>query len=531
MSEKQVLNTSITEIRNIRIQSLSDDSGYEGFIDDLVSNQEYTFTGDSGRHFIVFLGSANTLTTTIQIIKDSSASGGSTQIVGQYTLSPGEQKRFYADFDLITGDVLTVNVLASGDGAAQNIQLFEEALLSDDDVIDGSIDQYYVKLLDEDDISSTFVFFPDVNPGQVELVTSEFGPETRFFPNILLIRNDPLPISLLLKDEATGKITESPIAPKLRYYNLIQNSIKEVIVTDPGQGYDSIPTVTVSGGGGFGAELSANIVNGKVKSIDVVREGYGYDSPPVITISSPNEGFTAKAEAVLKDITEDDLTYTKTNGLINRYIPAVEAVFSSEEYVAFYVKNPSQGRYRNIYFWVNGGESINVKTPSKEFLFFESDLLNNDYVTDEYRNSGPEKTSLFGQVKIQHSVGLKNETVDVSSMEDRTFIDASKRLKLPDLSAEEYVPVYLKINSSFDPNLLINKDYSFMHLSYLGIFSNELDSYPGQVYSGTLNLPFNRVLPSIVMEFKTNYDRLLSLIDNNTEKLYENYPPFFSYYE
>ena len=72
--------------------------------------------------------------------------------------------------------------------------------------------------------------------------------------------------------------------------------ISEVQVTNPGAGYVTEPTVTISGDG-TGATAKAIIVNGKIQRIDVVNRGVDY-TRAIITITG-GSGFGAEAVAVI----------------------------------------------------------------------------------------------------------------------------------------------------------------------------------------------------------------------------------------
>jgi hypothetical protein len=52
-----------------------------------------------------------------------------------------------------------------------------------------------------------------------------------------------------------------------------------------GSGYSSPPTVTVSGGGGSGAAVTANLSGGTVTTYTITNAGSGYTSNPTITVS------------------------------------------------------------------------------------------------------------------------------------------------------------------------------------------------------------------------------------------------------
>jgi len=72
--------------------------------------------------------------------------------------------------------------------------------------------------------------------------------------------------------------------------------ISEIQVANPGTGYTTTPTVSISGDG-TGAEATAKIVNGRIESITVVNRGVDY-TRAIITITGGG-GYGATAIAVL----------------------------------------------------------------------------------------------------------------------------------------------------------------------------------------------------------------------------------------
>ncbi len=59
-----------------------------------------------------------------------------------------------------------------------------------------------------------------------------------------------------------------------------------------GNGYNTPPTVTLSGGGGSGATATATVSGGVVTAITVNLAGSGYTSPPTVTIAAPPDNIT-----------------------------------------------------------------------------------------------------------------------------------------------------------------------------------------------------------------------------------------------
>jgi len=105
---------------------------------------------------------------------------------------------------------------------------------------------------------------------------------------------------------STGYLNEGGVSTLINemYPQWYQNRnfhVSTIIITNPGQGYANIPTVTVSGGGQGNANMQATATatidgdTGTVTSITVVTEGSGYYLTPTVTIngssSIPAEGY------------------------------------------------------------------------------------------------------------------------------------------------------------------------------------------------------------------------------------------------
>ena len=56
-------------------------------------------------------------------------------------------------------------------------------------------------------------------------------------------------------------------------------------LTTGGQGYNTAPTVSFTGGGGTGAAATATVANGKVTGITVTNAGSGYTTNPTVTLA------------------------------------------------------------------------------------------------------------------------------------------------------------------------------------------------------------------------------------------------------
>ncbi|MBF0554711.1 MAG: hypothetical protein HQK96_09195 [Nitrospirae bacterium] len=76
----------------------------------------------------------------------------------------------------------------------------------------------------------------------------------------------------------------------------VSNQLSAIAVVNPGSGYTSQPTVTITGGGGTGGQALAGTSGGKVNFIWLTNPGSGYTSAPAVTITGGGgTGATARA--------------------------------------------------------------------------------------------------------------------------------------------------------------------------------------------------------------------------------------------
>lgn len=72
----------------------------------------------------------------------------------------------------------------------------------------------------------------------------------------------------------------------------ISGGVDSVVVTTPGSGYTSAPTVTISapGGGGTTATAVAIVASGAIVAVQITDPGSGYSSAPAVAIAGPGGG-------------------------------------------------------------------------------------------------------------------------------------------------------------------------------------------------------------------------------------------------
>jgi hypothetical protein len=234
-----------------------------------------------------------------------------------------------------------------------------------------------------------------------------------------------------------------------------------------------------------------------------------------------------------------DFSYSPVVGLMDRYIPSSDALFSKTFYRAFYISNDSTFlERRNIDFWVDGGSTYTIddKKIFENRFFLEDEesrygvLLDN---RDEIITDGRSKTSMFNQISVSYLFSpvrnVSNFNSDGSGvgidLRSQTFTPGNTVTRIPVLAPGDYVGVYLKINTNFLPDFPIKSDYSFFHLSYTTVSSEFRETYPGQLKKN--NVPVNQLLPSVYMRVTTDYEALKKYLEEDVEFIYSKYPPYF----
>jgi hypothetical protein len=86
------------------------------------------------------------------------------------------------------------------------------------------------------------------------------------------------------------------------------NEILGINIVSGGSGFNSLPTITITGGGGTGASYTPVVLDGQIIDVDFVSRGTGYTSVPTVTVTGGG-GVGADLRAVL------NLAYSGENNL------------------------------------------------------------------------------------------------------------------------------------------------------------------------------------------------------------------------
>jgi hypothetical protein len=143
-----------------------------------------------------------------------------------------------------------------------------------------------------------------------ELTPNRFQSSTG--TNTLMIRYADV---LLMAAEAENEVS-GPTANAVGLVNEIRRrgygkllngeGVKTLSITNGGTGYTTVPTVTLSGGGGAGATAVATVSGGKITSIKMTSHGANYTGTPIVTITGGG-GTGAVLSPELTLVTDADL--------------------------------------------------------------------------------------------------------------------------------------------------------------------------------------------------------------------------------
>ena len=122
-------------------------------------------------------------------------------------------------------------------------------------------------------------------------------------------------ITKYLEDESTSVLTwNNNTSLRLRAGKDIGRTVVSVAITHQGAGYTTgAPVVTISGGGGSGATVTAVLSSGEnfnvVGGLTITNPGSGYTSNPVLTIAQPPFGGSGCQATGTATISADKIVY------------------------------------------------------------------------------------------------------------------------------------------------------------------------------------------------------------------------------
>ena len=184
----------------------------------------------------------------------------------------------------------------------------------EDEVIDTSIDEIDTQIETEGFITTLNL----IGVGRTASATASInsGYIRQIFLNNDGYNYTSAPI-VAISTSPTGNVGDNATAVAITTSRGGSLSVGGIILTNAGVGYTTIPTITLSGGGGIGAAATCSIEtssNGIVRFV-ISDEGIGYTSAPVITITgNVGLGQTATGTAIINSNTQIGSIYISNPG-------------------------------------------------------------------------------------------------------------------------------------------------------------------------------------------------------------------------
>jgi len=180
-------------------------------------------------------------------------------------------------------------------------------------------------------------------------------------------------------------------------------SVLTIEIDEPGSGYTTVPTITISaptGVGGTTATATATIESGRITAVTITDPGSGYEFAPSISLSGGGSG------AVLTAITEA-IFVVETNRVVNLVNPMMQAGVLPDTEITSTIRTTDEG--------YNLGPSRNVRL--NQF----NDLERTSWLVSESNQTA----KMFGANSTELSVLLKSNNSNTSP-----FINTNEQTRL-----------------------------------------------------------------------------------------------------
>jgi hypothetical protein len=283
-------------------------------------------------------------------------------------------------------------------------------------------------------------------------------------------------------------------------------------IVSGGVGFTSLPTITVTGGGGTGASFTAVIFDGQIVDIDIVSRGTGYTTTPTVTVTGGG-GTGANLRAIL------NLAHSGTSKL---------------EDSLFYVMTEDFNVYKCI---DNNNNSFSTVKPlgtsitpiltadgySWKFMYNVPINLRNKFLSDDQipvtaalTNQFYSNGSLDSIIILNKGTGYSAATITVTGdgfrTEDPTFLtsvvvnEGGSGYSTPLLSIGDPVlnaTLFISDSTVFLGQRLFNTEFDFYEVVTPGVVSSSEPTHRfGTVQSGTAALKFigTRAKGTVVVE-------------------------------
>jgi len=284
------------------------------------------------------------------------------------------------------------------------------------------------------------------------------------------------------------------------YDDEYSNEIIGIDIVSGGVGYNSLPTITITGGGGTGAEFTPVVLEGQIIGVDLVSRGTGYTSKPTVTVTG-GSGTGADLRAVL------NLAFSGSSKL---------------EESEFYIMTEDFNVYKCI---DNNNDSVSTIKPNGtsttpiitsdgyiwKFMYNVPINLRSKFLTDEqipvvsaltnqFYSNGTVDNITINNKGINYTTATITVTGDGFRPEDPTFLtgvtvsDGGSGYSTPILTIGDPVSdasLFISNATVFLGQKIFNTDFDFYEVVTPGTMSNVAPTHRlGTVQNGTASLQF-----------------------------------------
>lgn len=261
----------------------------------------------------------------------------------------------------------------------------------------------YVSSYDKVDNSNSRITDFDLQPSYNEQFNQILPQSVKVINNTLIGVNDKL-----------------DTYPFKNWADNIGFKVTSIEVADGGLGYQSPPTLTISGGGGTGATAIAKLgANGKITKVEVTNQGSNYLSAPTVTIngSLADNGKDAKLGVVIGEgLPKSITTAVKFDRTTSKY------VYTDIDETETFIGSGSQYIFDLVW-------PMQVKNTEVSVSVNNIELLRSEYTFANIKDTSKGYSRYFGRITIKEPAAV-NASVVINYKKDIALLQAQDRINI-----------------------------------------------------------------------------------------------------
>lgn len=292
------------------------------------------------------------------------------------------------------------------------------------------------------------------------------------------------------QDQLTNLPSDINTYPRKNWLDGHTYSLVEVKVSDGGAGYNAKPTISFEGGGGTGATALAYVGYGKITKIVVTNPGSGYTSAPTVIISDSPTAIPARASAIIGNGLTRTPKITMKYDRISRgeyYLTRnrIETFVGTNVNTVFDLNWPMNTERKNVAVYVD-----NQKLLKSEFTYTNIEHKDKTYTRQRGRIVFTKPPTKEAEIRVEYII-----SINLLSAIDRIRFEYKPTAGMP------AVAIY-DTNTRDYSQLMTGIDYGGVEIQ--GLNFNETSGW-SQLWSSAWDVPDGTLTGSSV-----NYDMAIS---------------------